>query len=244
MEFIDFRKERGLSRLDIAKATKLDVKYIKAIDDGFINIHLVDQETKTKICLALNTSIDELNKLIFSVRAKDIIGLESEVENFNFDLNDILIFTLNKYEVSNGIFHRLDHIMDILNRQGKNAFQILGLSFEYDDDPREIWDIPEVVRYIKQILEKYPYFFYFYFDISTKAVSAFLYCLSGARTVQTRADMGKVQLAVDTYKVLDLAKKYILGEIEEYGRKNDDYIRSKRFAMEVYGRVLSRLQPK
>jgi hypothetical protein len=80
-------------------------------------------------------------------------------------MDNLLIFGVPYDDVQSGdITTVLSPLQDFL--KSRNA--VIGgrgrvsLMFEgYDDDPRDVYDIPEIRRYAKALDEKFPYWFYF-----------------------------------------------------------------------------------
>ena len=53
----------------------------------------------------------------------------------------------------------------------------ITLIFEgFDDDPRDVWNIPEIRRYIKKLDEQFPYWFYFA-DLEANTLKVLALCL-------------------------------------------------------------------
>lgn len=54
------------------------------------------------------------------------------------------------------------------------------LLFEgYDDDPRELWEIPEVVEFARNLDAEFPYWFYFLEKAGTSGLQALAMCVAG-----------------------------------------------------------------
>ena len=76
--------------------------------------------------------------------------------------NDILFYAVSKREILNNDFNRIRKSLEILKEAGKDAKGKLFLTFDgYDNDKREIYMIPEIRNFVKNIWEKYKYLFYF-----------------------------------------------------------------------------------
>lgn len=82
----------------------------------------------------------------------------------------------------------LDDRRNILRQQNKIRVFVNG----YDDDPRELWDIPEVRAFYRKLDEKFPYWFWFCDKgaVSLKVISDCLYQPSG------KAEEGKQAAAL------------------------------------------------
>ena len=71
-------------------------------------------------------------------------------------------YEIEKDEVESEDFDRLDGFMETLKMYGASARQKVWFTFSgYDDDKRELVFIPEVVQFIKTLLNRHPYFWYF-----------------------------------------------------------------------------------
>ncbi|MCU1136992.1 hypothetical protein [Stenotrophomonas maltophilia] len=78
---------------------------------------------------------------------------------------DIVVTEFSREQVIKG---ELDHIvesLELLSGNSEVARNLMGsmfLSFGgWESDPREIYDIPEVVQFFRALTERWPYWFYF-----------------------------------------------------------------------------------
>jgi hypothetical protein len=74
---------------------------------------------------------------------------------------------------------KLDLLMEPGNI-GHYAGSLLMFFEGYDDDPRELFEVSEVRRYVTALDAKFPYWFYFIFPDFSQIMMLF-YCLCGAR---------------------------------------------------------------
>ena len=75
---------------------------------------------------------------------------------------ELLFYSVSKREVTNKDYKRIINSLDILKDAGKEAKSKLFLVFDgYDNDKREIYEIPEIRDFVKYIYDKYKYLFYF-----------------------------------------------------------------------------------
>lgn len=71
-------------------------------------------------------------------------------------------YSVSKREIISKNFERLRKNLEVLKKAGKDAKGKLYLTFEgYEDDEREIYMIPEIRDFVKNIWEEYKYLFYF-----------------------------------------------------------------------------------
>lgn len=78
------------------------------------------------------------------------------------------LMILNKSYIEALDLQEIDKMLNVFKRHGikkyRNniVFQIDG----YNDDPREIFEIPEIKAFFKKVFDKYPYMLYFLSDIN------------------------------------------------------------------------------
>ena len=71
-------------------------------------------------------------------------------------------FEITKSDVDNKNFNNVDIFIKKLKSFGTVARQKVLFSFAgYDNDKRELIYIPEVIRYTKELLKRYPFFWYY-----------------------------------------------------------------------------------
>ena len=94
---------------------------------------------------------------------------------------ELLVLKASKEEVDRrDISHALTSLEkllkpDIARRlKGRLIFEVHG----YDDDPRELWHIPEVCTWMRRLDKRFPYWFYFMYvgQHSTLSFVAFSFC--------------------------------------------------------------------
>ncbi|GFZ32728.1 hypothetical protein CSC2_32540 [Clostridium zeae] len=79
------------------------------------------------------------------------------------------LMILNKNYIEALDLQEIDKMLNVFKRTGikkyKNniVFQIDG----YNDDPREIFEIPEIKAFFKKVFDKYPYMLYFLSNINS-----------------------------------------------------------------------------
>lgn len=87
------------------------------------------------------------------------------------DLTDFLLVVISGQQIKSKDFQPIISTLNRLfddNETVKYFFERVDIGVsDYDDDPRELWDIPEVKTYLKQLDKLFPYWFYF---LSTSGV--------------------------------------------------------------------------
>lgn len=89
---------------------------------------------------------------------------------YNYDLKNIndvknsqlILFSVSKREILTKDYTRIEKSIQILNNAGKFAKGKIMLTFDgFDTDKREIYEIPEIREYVKNIWNKCKHIFYF-----------------------------------------------------------------------------------
>lgn len=94
-----------------------------------------------------------MKRLMFDDNLKNI----NEVKNA-----DIIFFSVSKRELLNKDYTRIENNIKILNEAGKLAKEKMMLTFDgFDFDKREIYEIPEIREYVKNVWDKCKHIFYF-----------------------------------------------------------------------------------
>ena len=94
-----------------------------------------------------------MKRLMFDDNLKNI----NEVKNA-----DIIFFSVSKRELLNKDYTRIENNIKILNEAGKLAKGKMMLTFDgFDFDKREIYEIPEIREYVKNVWDKCKHIFYF-----------------------------------------------------------------------------------
>jgi len=81
------------------------------------------------------------------------------------DSTDFLSIVVSRYEIETVNLSTIQNILINLLTDRSTMLSFferveLGVS-GYENDPRELWNIPEVKNYFKQLDEKFPYWFFF-----------------------------------------------------------------------------------
>ena len=115
------------------------------------------------------------------------------------DGQSVFLFEVQKTEVEAADHARIDQLIGELRKAAKRGRASIGLSFAYDDDPRELFEIPEVAAYVKHIFAECPHIVYYLLP-DQGAIRTWLFCLAGARiknknTVLARMDVDQKRFA-------------------------------------------------
>lgn len=98
-------------------------------------------------------------------------------------LNGIIYFSIPRTDVLNMSFKRIDKAIKVLRDCRHRARGKMILTFSgYEYTPKEIFEIIEIRDYVKELLNRYPYLFYFLSDIDNNN-QIILACLSDIETV-------------------------------------------------------------
>lgn len=94
-----------------------------------------------------------LNGFIFQENIKNLEDIKKA---------EIIFYSVSKRELINEDYTRIKNNLKILNHAGKYARSKVMLTFDgFDNDKREIYEIPEIRKYVKNIWNKYKHIFYF-----------------------------------------------------------------------------------
>ena len=102
--------------------------------------------------------------------------------------NDIFFYAVSKQEITNNDFNRIRKSLETLKKAGKDAKGKLFLTFDgYDNDKREIYMIPEIRSFVKNIWKEYKFLFYFLtlFDNNRAIIFA---CLNDFKVIQNEKE--------------------------------------------------------
>ena len=78
----------------------------------------------------------------------------------------ILAINEHRINVENNNLDYIESFIECMRRNRKVAnTTVLFSIFGYDDDTRELYQIPEVISYTRELLDKYPYFLLFFNDL-------------------------------------------------------------------------------
>ena len=131
----------------------------------------------------------------------DLVASRSDVEATN---TEEMLRSLNKINSSRDNALRFRGAVDIA---------VHG----YDDDDRELFEIPEVRRYYKLLTEQFPYFFFF-LNLHQPTLKVIAFCLCDAHLV------GNGRVEIDNLKLTNFIQNHFTGlnaVFHEYGLDND-----------------------
>ena len=79
-----------------------------------------------------------------------------------FEGKDYCHFDIGRAEAESQDFQRIDGFFDSIKSYGTSARQKVYFSFAgYNDDKRELIYIPEPVEYVRTLISRHPYFWYY-----------------------------------------------------------------------------------
>ena len=148
--------------------------------------------------------------------------------------DNVIVFPLLPDEVRAQDYTRIAELFQVLAVCEKDAFQKIVLSFDYDDDPREIYDIPEIRVYLLKLLDMAPHMFYWFIpDIPPDHVTNQTYIMSmaGVKIVSTRPGFNSLQ-PMDNQVFLAIREK-IKGGLILYAGEVDDVKGAKQVIEEL-----------
>lgn len=132
--------------------------------------------------------------------------------------NDILFYAVSKREILNNDFNRIRKSLEILKEAGKDAKGKLFLTFDgYDNDKREIYMIPEIRNYVKNVWDDYKFLFYFLTSFDNNRAIIFA-CLNDFKSIQNHRDK-KCRLEIIYNQKI---KEQTINSMKKYGLLIDD----------------------
>lgn len=132
--------------------------------------------------------------------------------------NDILFYAVSKREILNNDFNRIRKSLEILKEAGKDAKGKLFLTFDgYDNDKREIYMIPEIRNYVKNVWDDYKFLFYFLTSFDNNKAIIFA-CLNDFKAIQNDRDK-KCRLEIIYNQKI---KEQTINAMKKYGLLIDD----------------------
>ncbi len=132
--------------------------------------------------------------------------------------NDILFYAVSKREILNNDFNRIRKSLEILKEAGKDAKGKLFLTFDgYDNDKREIYMIPEIRNFVKNVWDDYKFLFYFLTSFDNNRAIIFA-CLNDFKAIQNHRDK-KCRLEIIYNQKI---KEQTINAMKKYGLLIDD----------------------
>ena len=132
--------------------------------------------------------------------------------------NDILFYAVSKREILNNDFNRIRKSLEILKEAGKDAKGKLFLTFDvYDNDKIEIYMIPEIRNFVKNVWDDYKFLFYFLTSFDNNRAIIFS-CLNDFKAIQNHRDK-KCRLEIIYNQKI---KEQTINAMKKYGLLIDD----------------------
>ncbi len=148
-----------------------------------------------------------------------MFNVSDSIENIQQVKNmTMFVYSVSKREVINNDFERIRKNLEILTKAGKDAKGKLFLTFGgYEDDEREIYMIPEIRNFVKNIWEEYKYLFYFLTPFDNNKAIIFA-CINDVKTCQN-INTGIMSLEIIYNEKIKLQT---IKETEDFGRQIGD----------------------
>lgn len=135
--------------------------------------------------------------------------------------NKIYNFNVDKKEVKYSQFDRVRELFSTLEKIGKEARNTVIISFDgYDDVPEEIFEIPEIRRWVGKLYKKYPHILYF----MNRELEGYNHILSCTFDVEAHL-VGHLKTTFDEYLKLGYSEYNMPRQILDIRIPNDELIR-------------------
>lgn len=129
---------------------------------------------------------------------------------------DLILYEIQKDEVEKSDYSRITQLFNELNKAKIKGRSKIVISFAYNDDTRELYEIPEVVKYIKDIFKIFPHLVYFLLP-NQQTLLSFIFCLIDAKVLSKSNEKAQINVDESLFK----AK---LNEIADYVKTYGEYI--------------------
>jgi len=140
----------------------------------------------------------------------------------SFKGNSVCHYEIFREEVESKDFTRFDKFMAKLKSFRTIPRQKVVFAFAgYNDDKRELINIPEVVRYAKEVIEKYPYFWYYAITINSEFFLLADLFDEANYTIVSNDAKRKFYIKHDKEKIQHLIRKMAAG-LEKFGEQSRD----------------------
>ncbi|MED1874855.1 hypothetical protein [Brevibacillus borstelensis] len=156
---------------------------------------------------------------------------------FNFHNKIHFVVRVAKQDIKHG---RVNNFMKILDKaeqqQGKLKNQVI-LEFQgYDHDPREVYEIPEIRKWVQKVYRQKPHIFYYLCDFSETMLIAYL-CLVEVKVVAASGGRTKCEVELNT----DLITEIILYATNYAIQSGDSYTKVITLANRIKNALLGHL---
>lgn len=113
------------------------------------------------------------------------------------------------------------------NKEARDCIYLLNIN-GYDDDPRELYEIPEVVAFIRKAILKNPELFYFLDEESKDWITL---CFAGGKVITVGNDPSEKKVSFDVKSLIDslifiyssseakIPKELVRAQFESYVKK-------------------------
>jgi len=128
-------------------------------------------------------------------------------------------FSVEKAEVKAQDYTAINNYLELLQERGKDGRGSLILTFAYDDEKEEIFEIPEIREYVCQLLILHPSLFYYLVPIREISL-AIAFCLMGMKLVMKFGN--QMQLEPVDYNIFRKIETEIIQKTLDFGKKIGD----------------------
>ena len=146
-----------------------------------------------------------------------------------FDGHSLVAYQVQKKEAAKSDYTRYDELVSVLNEAGTAARASVGIAFAYDDDRRELLQIPEVVAYVKGMFERCPHLLY-YLMPDINAIRVYVFCLAGAKVASISG--GQMQIDADQKSIQTIIETTV-ADVLAYGESIGDSAGARRILRDI-----------
>ncbi len=136
----------------------------------------------------------------------------NDISEFS-DLDQLYLLNISKTSICNFSFEFISRCISFLHKQGSKSFGSVIIMIDgYGDDPAEIYEIPEVRKWMSELFIRYPYFLYF-INYSLDSHISLLSCIGDIAVVyagvKTQAPMEYKRQGIDPIHDVE-PKKWVI----------------------------------
>jgi hypothetical protein len=122
--------------------------------------------------------------------------------------NNIINWVITKEDIKNNNYSETLKLLKVLSDEGIKSEGKLGISFYgYDKNPNDVYEINKIRNYVKKLVKKYPYIFYFLTNFDNSMTVILLCILDRNDFFRTSPTYIKFKLSED--KMLEIVKPVI-----------------------------------
>jgi len=153
---------------------------------------------------------------------REIISKRGYVTEEMLNQSSLVVLSIGKTEVKRKDFDRINNLLNLLEKKGKESCGKINLVFDYDFDNREIYEINDVCEYMLLIFLKCPHIFYYLLPVFEVA-TPLIYCLAGVKVISknngiTESEPINPDIFINCYYTIALKTLEYGGVIGDYER--------------------------